>query len=171
VTALAERPRYVHELVELLGVSQPLVSQHLRILRGARLVVVERLGREAVYSLADPHVAHIVGDAVQHSNEIGGVMPTADHDAHIHPEHEHGPGCGHASANREGHTDYVHDGHAHTPHDGHYDEHPLPHLAHPGHGHVHGPGCGHEPVPHEDHVDYTHDGHRHAADGDHYDEH
>ena len=69
VTQLAERPRHVHELVEQLEMSQPLVSQHLRILRGARLVGVERHGREAVYSLIDHHVAHIVSDAVNHSKE------------------------------------------------------------------------------------------------------
>ncbi len=69
VTELAERPRFVHELVERLGMSQPLVSQHLRVLRAARLVGVERHGREAAYSLADQHVAHIVADAVQHSRE------------------------------------------------------------------------------------------------------
>jgi len=69
VTELAEQPRLVHELVERLGISQPLVSQHLRVLRGARLVGVDRHGREAVYSLADQHVARIVADAVQHSRE------------------------------------------------------------------------------------------------------
>jgi ArsR family transcriptional regulator, zinc-responsive transcriptional repressor len=69
VAELAEQPRFVHELVERLGMSQPLVSQHLRVLRGARLVGVERRGREAVYSLADQHVAHIVADAVHHSKE------------------------------------------------------------------------------------------------------
>jgi DNA-binding transcriptional ArsR family regulator len=69
VTELAKEPRFVHELVDRLGMSQPLVSQHLRILRGARLVGVERRGREAVYSLADQHVAHIVADAVHHSKE------------------------------------------------------------------------------------------------------
>ena len=69
VTELAERPRVVHELVDLLDMSQPLVSQHLRVLRGARLVSVERKGREAVYSLVDDHVAHIVNDAVHHSKE------------------------------------------------------------------------------------------------------
>jgi DNA-binding transcriptional ArsR family regulator len=69
VMELAEQPRFVHELVERLGLSQPLVSQHLRILRGARLVGVERQGREAAYSLTDQHVAHIVADAVQHSRE------------------------------------------------------------------------------------------------------
>jgi ArsR family transcriptional regulator len=65
----ADHPRYVHEHVERLGISQPLVSSHLRVLRGARLVEVERHGREATYSLADQHVAHIVADAVQHSKE------------------------------------------------------------------------------------------------------
>ena len=69
VMELAEQPRFVHELVERLGMSQPLVSQHLRVLRAARLVGVERQGREAAYSLADQHVAHIVADAVQHSRE------------------------------------------------------------------------------------------------------
>jgi ArsR family transcriptional regulator, zinc-responsive transcriptional repressor len=69
VVELAEQPRFVHELVDRLEMSQPLVSQHLRVLRGARLVGVERRGREAVYSLADQHVGHIVADAVQHSKE------------------------------------------------------------------------------------------------------
>ena len=69
VMELADQPRFVHELVERLGLSQPLVSSHLRVLRGAHLVGVERHGREAAYSLADQHVAHIVVDAVQHSKE------------------------------------------------------------------------------------------------------
>jgi DNA-binding transcriptional ArsR family regulator len=69
VMELADQPRFVHELVERLGLSQPLVSQHLRVLRGARLVRVERHGRGAAYSLADQHVAHIVADAIQHSKE------------------------------------------------------------------------------------------------------
>ena len=69
VTELAEESRFVHELVDRLGMSQPLVSQHLRVLRAARLVGVERRGREAVYSLVDQHVAHIVADAVHHSKE------------------------------------------------------------------------------------------------------
>jgi ArsR family transcriptional regulator, zinc-responsive transcriptional repressor len=69
VAELSEQPRFVHELVERLGMSQPLVSQHLRVLRGAGLVGVERHGKGATYSLADQHVAHIVADAVQHSKE------------------------------------------------------------------------------------------------------
>jgi len=56
MTELAGQPRCVHELVDRLAMSQPLVSQHPRVLRAARLVGVERQGREAVYSLADRHV-------------------------------------------------------------------------------------------------------------------
>lgn len=62
-------PRCVHELVDLLGVSQPLVSQHLRVLRSAGLVTAGRRGREVEYALADHHVAHVVQDLIQHAAE------------------------------------------------------------------------------------------------------
>lgn len=69
VTVLAEGERCVHELVSDLDLPQPLVSQHLRVLRGEGLVHGRRRGREVAYALADPHVAHIVGDAVAHAAE------------------------------------------------------------------------------------------------------
>ena len=69
VSELNQGPRCVHELVEALAVSQPLVSQHLRILRASHLVRAERRGREIAYSLGDEHVFHIVHDAVVHSTE------------------------------------------------------------------------------------------------------
>ncbi|MBD8703839.1 ArsR family transcriptional regulator [Frigoribacterium sp. CFBP9039] len=56
----------VTALVEASGLSQPLVSQHLRVLRAAWL---SRVGREAIYSVADRHVSHIVDDAVEHADE------------------------------------------------------------------------------------------------------
>lgn len=62
-------PMCVHELVESLNVAQPLVSQHLRILRSAGVVVGDRNGREVIYRLADEHIAHIVEDAVSHAQE------------------------------------------------------------------------------------------------------
>lgn len=70
VTELDKAPQCVHELVDTLGVAQPLVSQHLRVLRMAGVVVGERRGREVAYSLADDHVAHIVADAVTHAQEL-----------------------------------------------------------------------------------------------------
>ncbi len=66
---LEEGPRCVHELVDALGISQPLVSQHLRVLRSIHMVRAERRGRETVYSLGDEHVAHIVNDALVHARE------------------------------------------------------------------------------------------------------
>jgi len=61
----------VHDLVDALGLPQPLVSQHLRVLRAARLVTRSRRGREMAYALADDHVAHIVADALAHAREHG----------------------------------------------------------------------------------------------------
>jgi ArsR family transcriptional regulator, zinc-responsive transcriptional repressor len=61
--------RCVHELVDALGVPQPLVSQHLKILKAAGVVAGERSGREVLYRLVDHHLAHIVVDAVAHAGE------------------------------------------------------------------------------------------------------
>jgi DNA-binding transcriptional ArsR family regulator len=69
VRELATRGMPVHELVAALGVSQPLVSQHLRVLRASRIVTARRQAREVEYSLADDHVAHIVLDAIRHATE------------------------------------------------------------------------------------------------------
>ncbi len=69
VLELRESDRCVHELVESLGVAQPLISQHLRVLKAAGVVRGERHGREVVYSLVDEHLAHIVVDAVTHVEE------------------------------------------------------------------------------------------------------
>jgi len=69
VLELGVGPRCVHELVDALGISQPLASQHLKVLRAARVVRTQRRGREVAYSLGDEHVAHIVHDALVHATE------------------------------------------------------------------------------------------------------
>ncbi|GLZ51448.1 metalloregulator ArsR/SmtB family transcription factor [Actinomycetospora sp. NBRC 106378] len=69
VMQLRQSPRCVHELVDTLGVTQPLISQHLRVLKAAGVVRGERRGREVVYRLVDDHLAHIVVDAVDHVQE------------------------------------------------------------------------------------------------------
>ena len=79
LVSLLEGPQCVHELVESTGSTQPLVSQHLRILRGADLLVREQRGREAVYAIADTHIHHIVVDAVDHVRTEG-----THHGAHLH---------------------------------------------------------------------------------------
>jgi ArsR family transcriptional regulator len=69
VLQLRAAPRCVHDLVDALGAPQPLISQHLRVLKDAAVVRGERHGREVVYSLADDHLAHIVLAAVAHAEE------------------------------------------------------------------------------------------------------
>jgi DNA-binding transcriptional ArsR family regulator len=50
---LADRPRAVGELAGDLPVSRPAVSQHLKVLKDARLVVDRRAGNRRIYQL-DP---------------------------------------------------------------------------------------------------------------------
>ena len=69
VLQLRESECCVHELVQALAVAQPLISQHLRVLKSAGVVHGERHGREVVYRLADEHLAHIVIDTVAHVEE------------------------------------------------------------------------------------------------------
>jgi DNA-binding transcriptional ArsR family regulator len=70
VLELAECPRFVHELVERLGISQSLTSQHLRVLRTTGLVTATRSGKETRYALSDCHVAHIARDAFARKNYV-----------------------------------------------------------------------------------------------------
>ena len=66
---LSNEPRTVGALADEAGLSQPLVSQHLRTLRQAGLVTSAREGKEIRYALADQHVAHVVLDAIAHVQE------------------------------------------------------------------------------------------------------
>lgn len=78
VLQLRESERCVHELVDALGVTQPLISQHLRVLKAAGVVHGERHGREVVYRLVDEHLSHIVVDAVAHAEELHPGPATTD---------------------------------------------------------------------------------------------
>ncbi|WP_184185230.1 ArsR/SmtB family transcription factor [Micromonospora parathelypteridis] len=57
VACLAERPRAVGELAEVLPVSRPAVSQHLRVLKDAGLVTDRAAGTRRVYRLNPAGVA------------------------------------------------------------------------------------------------------------------
>lgn len=54
--ALADEPHSVNELVARVGLSQPAVSRHLRIMRESGLVSAERHGRSVVYGLVDQRI-------------------------------------------------------------------------------------------------------------------
>lgn len=62
-------PLNVTELLGHTGGEQSALSHQLRLLREQRLVRRERRGREVLYALADPHVAHMVEDAIAHVEE------------------------------------------------------------------------------------------------------
>ncbi|GAA1530698.1 MAG: ArsR/SmtB family transcription factor [Brevibacterium aurantiacum] len=71
VRALGNEPMTVGALTDLTGMSQPLVSQHLKTLRQTGLVTANRRGKAVTYGLADEHVAHVVADALVHVQEPG----------------------------------------------------------------------------------------------------
>ena len=62
---LAERDRSVGELCESFDMTQPAVSQHLRVLRDAGLVTPRQEGRRRFYRL-EPEPLRAVHDWVQH---------------------------------------------------------------------------------------------------------
>jgi ArsR family transcriptional regulator len=53
---LADSPRYVTELAEALGVRQPTVSHHLKVLRERGLVTTTREGNAVRYELRDRRI-------------------------------------------------------------------------------------------------------------------
>ena len=62
-------PRSVGEIVVNLELSQTLVSHHLRLLRGARLVRGARRSKQVFYEVADSHVSHMLIDMAFHIRE------------------------------------------------------------------------------------------------------
>ena len=71
--ALADGPRRVNDLVESLGMPQPTVSHHLKILRERGIVTARREGSAVYYSLADERVIQaldllrdVLGDLLAH---------------------------------------------------------------------------------------------------------
>ena len=58
--ALDERPRHVNDLATDLGLPQPTVSRHLRVLRQQSLVLTEREGTWATYRLADRRTIQVL---------------------------------------------------------------------------------------------------------------
>lgn len=59
----------VSDIADRLGLSVSLVSHHLRLLKGARLVRAERQGKQVYYQADDLHVRRMVEDMVNHIAE------------------------------------------------------------------------------------------------------
>ena len=54
---------------ELLAMEQSAISHQLKILKNAKLVKCRREGKTNIYSLADDHVRHIIGQGFEHLTE------------------------------------------------------------------------------------------------------
>jgi ArsR family transcriptional regulator, cadmium/lead-responsive transcriptional repressor len=72
--ALRDGPAYPADLADQLGVSRTNLSNHLACLRGCGLVVTIAEGRRTRYELAEPRLAHALGDLV---GLVLAVDPTA----------------------------------------------------------------------------------------------
>jgi ArsR family transcriptional regulator, lead/cadmium/zinc/bismuth-responsive transcriptional repressor len=69
VVSCLRTPLAVSDIADRLGLSVSLVSHHLRLLKGARLVRAERQGKQVFYGADDVHVRRMVEDMVAHVGE------------------------------------------------------------------------------------------------------
>ncbi len=66
ISALAHHKRSVGEICALVGMSQPAVSHHLRLLRVQRVVRADKEGRQVFYSLDDQHIHDLLDRGLAH---------------------------------------------------------------------------------------------------------
>jgi len=69
VLACLDGPVSVGDIAATVGASVSLVSHHLRLLKGARMVRAQRDGRQVFYTAADQHVRSVLTGMVEHANE------------------------------------------------------------------------------------------------------
>lgn len=76
---LADRPRAVVELASELPVSRPAVSQHLRVLKDAGLVIDRPVGNRRIYRV-DPGALAALRDQLDHywSKALAGFKDTVE---------------------------------------------------------------------------------------------
>jgi ArsR family transcriptional regulator, lead/cadmium/zinc/bismuth-responsive transcriptional repressor len=80
VLACAGERRPVGAIAVALGLSQSLVSHHLRLLRAARIVKSERQGKQVFYTAADQHISCMLADLLEHVAEPA-AEPNPEQDA------------------------------------------------------------------------------------------
>lgn len=82
VHGLLEQDLCTCDLAAIVCLSEPAVSQHLRLLRALRLVKTRREGKKVYYSLADAHVRHLLRVSLQHlAHKAGSAGATVDRSA------------------------------------------------------------------------------------------
>ena len=70
VDALLHQELCTSDLAALLEMSEPAVSQHLRILRMLRIVRAHRHGRRVFYALDDQHVRSLLTMSMDHLHDV-----------------------------------------------------------------------------------------------------
>ena len=68
--ALAHQELCTSDLAEVIGLSEPAVSQHLRLLRLLRVVSSHRHGHRVVHTLEDDHVRNLLGLTMDHVSDM-----------------------------------------------------------------------------------------------------
>lgn len=70
VWALSRGEHSVGEIANLLSMSQPAISHHLRTLRNLKLVKVRRDGKTSYYSLDDEHIDRLLKEGMEHVEDL-----------------------------------------------------------------------------------------------------
>lgn len=70
--ACLSEPIAVGDIARAVNASPSLVSHHLRLLRGARLVRGTRRNKQVFYQAADEHIARMLADMIEHVMEEQG---------------------------------------------------------------------------------------------------
>lgn len=66
---LANGELCVCNITKLMDINQSAVSNHLRLLRGSKLIKFRKEGKNTYYSLADRHVESILKQGMEHLDE------------------------------------------------------------------------------------------------------
>ena len=80
VHSLLQQELCVSDLAAVCGLSESATSQHLRLLRGLRVVRVRRAGRMAYHNIDDDHVRVLLAVCLNYLNDrapLAGVAPQA----------------------------------------------------------------------------------------------
>ncbi|MBI4493931.1 MAG: helix-turn-helix transcriptional regulator [Chloroflexi bacterium] len=73
IHSLAEQELCVCDLAAVVGMSEPAVSQHLRMLRNLRIVRPRREGKVVYYSLDDAHIRVLLSVSLSHLGHTPGA--------------------------------------------------------------------------------------------------
>ena len=72
LNAISRAELCVHDIADIVGLSESAVSHQLRLLRGMRLVRPRRQGRMVYYTLDDHHIVRLFEQGLEHVQERNG---------------------------------------------------------------------------------------------------